>query len=132
MSACFSHMIFYVPKVDEAVSLFKKAFGMEVRFVHESGAYAEMETGATALAFVSEELAHSNLPQGHLPHDPKKPPFACEIVLTFQDVQAAFEKAVKAGCKAIAQPEEKPWGQTVAYVREPQGILIELASPCSV
>ena len=29
----------------------------------------------------------------------------------------------------MTEPETKPWGQDVAYVRDPDGNLIELASP---
>jgi hypothetical protein len=32
----------------------------------------------------------------------------------------------------IASPELKPWGQTVAYVRDFNGILVEIASDMNV
>ena len=45
------YVILYVPDVTAAVSFYEAAFGLSPRFIHESGQYAEMETGATALAF---------------------------------------------------------------------------------
>lgn len=42
---------------------------------------------------------------------------------------AAFEQALSVGAIELAAPAEKPWGQTVAYVPDPFGTLIELASP---
>jgi lactoylglutathione lyase len=28
----------------------------------------------------------------------------------------------------VAEPKTKPWGQTVAYVRDPDGVLVEIGS----
>ncbi len=41
------YVIFYVRDVSETVQFYQKAFGLTCRFTHESGAYAEMETGQT-------------------------------------------------------------------------------------
>jgi len=60
----FAYTILYVNHVNRRVASHEKAFGIEKRFIHENGQYAEMETGATTLAFASNELAKSNLPQG--------------------------------------------------------------------
>ncbi len=42
-------------------------------------------------------------------------------------MEAAFEAAVNAGATKIAGPKVKLWGQTVAYVRDPDGVLVEIA-----
>jgi uncharacterized glyoxalase superfamily protein PhnB len=52
-----------------------------------------------------------------------------EIAFTTSDVQAAFDQAVGAGAKPVSKPEKKPWGQTVAYVRDNNGFLVELCTP---
>ena len=88
-----------------------------------------METGQTALAFASNELAQSNFPAGFRPNDPSQPPAAIEIAFTTEDVPAAYTQAVKYGSAAITAPETKPWGQVVAYVRDLNGVLVEIASP---
>jgi lactoylglutathione lyase len=36
---------------------------------------------------------------------------------------------VEAGAAPVSEPATKPWGQDVAYVRDPDGVLIEIASP---
>ena len=46
-----------------------------------------------------------------------------------EDVAAAFERAVAEGAEAVQPPQTKPWGQDVAYVRDPDGNLVEIASP---
>ncbi len=124
----FSHIIFYVKDISSTIAFYKKAFDIDVRFLHESGTYAELETGSIALAFVSESLADMNLPHGYYKNNPQDLPAACEIVFTVSNVHEAFEKAAKAGASKLIEPQEKPWGQTIAYVRDPQGIFIEIAS----
>ena len=45
------------------------------------------------------------------------------------DVEAAVVRAREAGAAVVKEPVVKPWGQTVAYVRDPDGTLIEVCSP---
>lgn len=125
----FTHTILYVKSVERSVSFYEKAFGLKPRFVHESGDYAEMETGDVALAFVALELAKENLPLGFRDPDPKDRAPAIELTFTTDDVAAAYEHAIEAGALRLRPAAEKAWGQTVAYVRDPDGVLIELASP---
>ena len=47
------YVIIYVSDLEATVVFYEKAFGIARRFIHESG-YAEMDTGATALAFATE------------------------------------------------------------------------------
>ena len=42
-----------------------------------------------------------------------------EVALVTDDVTAAVRSAVDAGARLIAEPHQKPWGQTVGYVRAP-------------
>ena len=58
----FGYTILYVADVSASLDLYERAFAQRRRFLHESGAYAELETGATVLAFASRELAASNVP----------------------------------------------------------------------
>ena len=79
------------------------------------------------LVFVSEELATSNI-QSFRPNRPDGAPAGIEIALITSDVAAAVEQAIAAGATPLTDPEEKPWGQVVAYVRDPNGVLVELGS----
>ncbi len=123
------YTIVYVQDVAATVTFYEAAFGLERRFLHESGTYAEMETGDTALAFVSQEQALSVLPGGFQALDAKQPPVGMEIALVTADVPAAFTRAVEVGAVPVLEPVEKPWGQVVAYVRDLDGTLVEIASP---
>jgi len=52
-----------------------------------------------------------------------------EIALVHADVEAAYTRALEAGCESLAPPQDKPQGQRVAFVRDPFGTLVELATP---
>jgi uncharacterized glyoxalase superfamily protein PhnB len=74
-------------------------------------------------------MGRGNLPNGFAAHDPGGPPAATEIALVDEDVAAAHARALEAGARELAPPKQKPWGQTVSYVRDPNGILVELCTP---
>lgn len=125
----FSYTILYVKNVPQTVAFYQTAFGLAPRFIHESEQYAEMETGGTALAFAANELGRSNLPEGFQENSLANLPAGIEIGFVSHDVQAAFTKAVDAGAIPVVEPQLKPWGQTVGYVRDLDGVLIEIGSP---
>ncbi len=47
---------------------------------------------------------------------------------TFEEVDAAFEKAVANGAAPVLAPETEPWGQRTCYIADPEGNLIEIGS----
>ena len=124
----FGYTIIYVPDVLASVEFFEKAFGLQRRFVHESG-YAEMDTGATALAFATHDLGESNLPAGYVKASQSAQPLGMEIALVTEDVAQSHVRALTEGATSVAEPLTKPWGQTVSYVRCPDGTLVEICSP---
>jgi catechol 2,3-dioxygenase-like lactoylglutathione lyase family enzyme len=125
----FGYTIIYTNDVEKSIEFFENAFGFKRRFIHESG-YGELDTGDTALAFASHDLGSSNLPNGYIKTDSEKP-LGIEIALVTDDVQKAFQNSLKFGATLIKEPVQKPWGQLVAYVRCPDGTLVEICSPVS-
>ena len=122
----FGYAIAYVEDPERTAAFWEEAFGLKRRFVDESGQYAEMETGATTLAFASNQLGESNLPRGFRKNSSEEPPAGVEIALVAEDVGVAFRSALEAGAAEVAEPKTKPWGQTVAYVRDSEGLLVEI------
>ena len=112
-----------------SVAFYEDAFGLRRRFVHEAGMYAEMDTGATTLAFAANGLAKSNLPCGFRENSPLSAPAGFEVGFTTGDVQAAYDRALDAGAIPVTPPTTKKWGQTVAFVRDKDGIVVELCTP---
>ena len=127
----FGYAILYVRDVPASVDFYERAFGLSRRFLHDSGRYGELETGQTALAFASHDLAAENVPEFRPASTDRGSDTAFEVCLVTEDVDAAYARAVEAGAKPIKEPLEKPWGQCVAYVRDPDGNLLELATPAA-
>jgi len=125
----FGYTIAYVPDVSASLEFYQKAFGLKRRFLHESGTYCELETGATALAFAAHELGHGNFPGGHVAASESEKPLGIEVGLVTPDVEGAHGAALRHGATELAAPSKKPWGQTVSYVRCPDGTLVELCTP---
>ena len=125
----FGYTIVYVPDVAASLTFFEQAFGLSRRFLHESGTYGELDTGATTLSFAAHALGDMNFAGGHVHADQSAQPLGFEIALVTDDVQGAHLKAINVGAKEMAAPLLKPWGQTVSYVRCPDGILVELCTP---
>lgn len=123
------YTIIYVPDVAASLDFWQRAFGLRLRFVHDSGTYGELNTGATTLAFAAHALGDSNFPGGHVAAHASPQPLGFEIALLTPDVASAHAHALSAGATELAAPTAKPWGQTVSYLRCPDGTLVELCTP---
>jgi lactoylglutathione lyase len=131
MTTVLGYTIFYVADVRATVAFFREAFGLEPKFVTDEGDYGELATGATTLAFAAIPLAMDGLRSagGFTPADLNQAPQGASITLVSDEFDALFTQAIAAGATRYVDPIDKPWGQTVAYVRDANGILIELATP---
>jgi lactoylglutathione lyase len=130
-TASLGYVILYVKDVSASLGFYEQAFGLSRRFFMDDHgkAYGELETGSARLAFASLELARSHLGQEFVVAAPGKAPLGFEIALVTADVPGLYASAVKAGAAPVAEPATKPWGQTVAYVRDKDGYIVELCTP---
>ena len=122
-------VIVYVDDPPAAREFYMHAFGLRGGFVAGSGTYAELDTGATKLAFAAYALGEQNFPGGVGRAPAEGQPPNVELALVDEDVDGAYERALQAGCTSLAAPADKPQGQRVAWVRDPFGTLLELATP---
>lgn len=120
------YIIIYVKDVPATVSFYEKAFELKLRFIHESCQYAEMETGQTTLAFASENFVMTSHP--FRPNRQKKQAAGAEIAFVTDNVEKKFKHAIDSGALEILKPSQKPWGQTVSYVRDNNGFIVEICS----
>jgi lactoylglutathione lyase len=125
------YVILYVEDVSASLCFYDEAFGLARRFFHVDGnkAYGEVDTGATRLAFASINLATEHLKQEVVAAHLDRAPLGVEIALVTKNLPMAFARAVKAGATVVSEPAVKPWGQTVAYLRDNSGHLVELCTP---
>jgi len=122
------YTLLYVEDVEKTMAFYSQAFGLEAGLLAEGNQYGEMLTGDTKLGFVNHQTAASHGFK-YEKMSLAKNPGAFEIAFATKDVIKAFEKAVKHGAIAISTPQTKPWGQTVSYVRDCNGFLVEICSP---
>ena len=126
----FGYTIIYVSDVESTMNFYKNVFNLEHNFLHESKQYGELNTGDTKIAFASNSLAQSNGVE-FVQNEIKNAAAGFEIALLTDNVTQAYKHAVDNGAIAVKEPSKKPWGQEVAYVRDLNGILIEICSPMS-
>ena len=105
-----SYVNLYVSDVRQSIAFYERAFGLTLRFLHESGHYAEMETGKTTLAFCQHELAQDLHPGFYEKSTAYKAPLGAQISFEPEDVKAAYNEAVAAGAFPYSKPERMPWG----------------------
>jgi lactoylglutathione lyase len=122
-------VIVYVDDPPAAREFYMHAFGLEGGFAAPGGSYAELDTGPTKLGFASYTLGDGNFTGGVRRAASEDQPPNMEMALVADDVDGAYERALAAGCASLAEPKDKPQGQRVAYVRDPFGTLVELATP---
>jgi uncharacterized glyoxalase superfamily protein PhnB len=130
----FGYTFIWVNDVQATTAFYERAFGLKTRFITENGAmgfYAEMETGATTLAIADIKEAESLFPEGFTPLAPTQPPTLFQISFIASDVSTVYESALAQGAQPMSPPQQQPWGQTIARVRDPNGVLVSIASPVS-
>ena len=130
MTTQLGYVVVWVPDVAATVAFYGAAFGLPHRATRRYGTtdWAEMETGTTTLAFASQSEAEALFADGFTANTPAGPPAAILVSLIVDDVAATYARAVAAGAIGRDPPRTEPWGQTVARLRDLNGVLVSLAS----
>lgn len=123
------YTILYVSDVTKSIEFYEKAFGFERKFITPENDYGELLSGETTISFVSKGLANSNLKNGFIESSQSNKPFGIELALVTNNVQTIIAKALELGGLVTEQPIQKPWGQTVGYIRDIDGFLLEICTP---
>ncbi|CAG9428957.1 MULTISPECIES: VOC family protein [Providencia] len=122
----FKYAILYVENVEKTLDFYQRAFGFKKSFLHESGDYGELDTGSTTISFSSLALMNQ-LGKGAVAPNPSAPVF--ELAFETDDVPKALHQAVNAGAELVQDAQDMPWGQTIGYVHDLNGFLIEICTP---
>lgn len=123
------YTILYVSDVTKSIEFYEASFGFQRKFITPENDYGELITGETTISFVSLELANSNLKNGFIASKQADKPFGIELALVTDNVQKIIDKAIQLGAIVTEQPIQKPWGQTVGYIRDIDGFLLEICTP---
>ncbi|MCL7024171.1 hypothetical protein MKW94_015746 [Papaver nudicaule] len=118
LTPAFAYTVVYVKDVAKSVSFYANAFGYNVRRLDESHRWGELESGQTTIAFTPKHQHETDDITGE----------AVEVCFAYEDVDAAYKRAVENGAMPVHEPEEKEWGQKVGYVRDIDGIVVRIGS----
>lgn len=124
----FGYTIIFVNDIAQTVEFYQRAFGLEAQVV--TPMFAQMKTGATALAFGAVSNERDELGEAASFRDNMADQDAAGIQISFisEDVGADFARAITAGAISVIAPNTKPWGQMVSRVRDINGVLIGIVS----
>lgn len=121
----FRYTILYVADVKASLDFYTRAFGLTQAFLHEGGDYGELLTGETKLAFSAISLMET---LGKTVCKDRSAAPAFELAFETDDVATALDRAVKSGAELVQGVSQMDWGQTLAYVRTPDGTLVEICT----
>jgi lactoylglutathione lyase len=117
------YIVLVVGDVDRALAFYCDLLGMPLG--HRSGPYAQLDTGVTRVALYERGAMAETLARELQPPSRDAPEF--ELGFKVEDCDAAYDELVAAGATPAVAPTDRPWGQRTAYVRDPDGHLVELA-----
>ncbi|AKP51115.1 VOC family protein [Cyclobacterium amurskyense] len=125
----YGYTIFYVNNVQETIAFYEKAFGFQKKFVTPENDYGELISGETTISFASIGLGNANFKKGFNLLDKSDKPVGMEMAFVTENIEKDFQKAIEAGASEFEYIKEKPWGQKVGYLRDLNGIIIEICTP---
>ncbi len=116
------YVVVIVEDLDRSLRFYTGVLGLEPG--HRSGPYAQLATGRTRISLYERRAMEETLGFPLRPPADDAPGF--ELGFKLPDVDAAYDEAVRAGAAPAVAPADRPWGQRTAYLRDPDGHLIEL------
>jgi len=117
------YVVLIVADLERALAFYTGALGLVLQ--HRAEKYAQMKAGTTRLSLYTRDAMAETLGTAIDPPSPGAPAF--ELGFKVPDCDAAFADLVAAGATPALPPTTRRWGQRTAYVRDPDGNLIELA-----
>jgi acyl dehydratase/predicted enzyme related to lactoylglutathione lyase len=120
-----ARIIRHVPDARASADFYARAFGLTEKLALGED-YIAMETGETVLGFAREGFFTRETGLHLLPMHGEG---SQEIAFEVPDVAAAHARAQAEGAAELLPPMAKPWGQTISYLRDPDGGLVQLCSP---
>jgi lactoylglutathione lyase len=127
MEVKLGYVILYVNSIEKTKQFYGELLGLKLR--NEVGSYIEYDTGSTILSMNTRvdgrEVTQLPIPDGIQKNN------TFELGFVTPDVEGMIERLRQAGVPILLEPTEKPWGQKVAYVEDPDGHYIEICTPIS-
>ncbi|MFD2445439.1 VOC family protein [Bacillus sp. CGMCC 1.16607] len=124
MILTMKYVILYVNDFEKTMEFYKDILGLPLKM--QADTYVEFDTGATVLSINTresvKEITGLSVSEGVSSSQ------SFEVGFVVKNVEATIEDLRQKGVSIIKEPVTKPWGQTVAYVADPDGHFIEICS----
>lgn len=111
------YVVLVVEDLDRAVAFWTETMGLQLD--HRSGPYAQFATGTTRFGLFERAAMEETL--GGVSGE------RFEVGFKVNDCDAVFAELLASGAEPVVAPTDRAWGQRTAYVRDPDGHLVELA-----
>ncbi|GMG77469.1 VOC family protein [Bacillus safensis] len=121
------YTILYVNDVEASIHFYQHVLGFPIKLRVES--YVEFDTGDVTLSINSRQDVKEAL--GLPVPEANQASHTFEIGFVVDDVEQTIASMKEKGGSIIKEPAKKPWGQTVAYVSDPDGHFIEICDAVS-
>ena len=124
LNCTLRYIILYVSDFDQAYTFYKDVLQLSVKM--QQGTYVEFDTGQTTFAINTRDSVREEIGL-IVPHETEKTA-TFEVAFTVEDAAQTIDILRAKGVQIIKEPVTKPWGQTVAYIADPDGHYIEICS----
>lgn len=121
------YTILYVNDVEASIHFYQHVLGFPIKLRVES--YVEFDTGDVTLSINSRQDVKEAV--GLPVPEANQASHTFEIGFVVDDVEQTIASMKEKGVSIIKEPAKKPWGQTVAYVSDPDGHFIEICDAIS-
>ncbi|MFP7465181.1 VOC family protein [Bacillus safensis] len=121
------YTILYVNDVEASIYFYQHVLGFPIKLRVES--YVEFDTGDVTLSINSRQDVKEAL--GLPVPETNQTSQTFEIGFVVDDVEQTIASMKEKGVPIIKEPAKKTWGQTVAYVSDPDGHFIEICDAVS-
>ena len=119
------HIIIYVADVPKTVVFYETTFSLEQQFIHDKRSLCQDENRWHDTRFCWQWSQPNDWAGDHTEWSPTGRG-QLESLLGHRQ-REAFQNAVTRGCDWVTPPTQKPWGQTVCYVRDVNSCLVEMS-----
>lgn len=110
-----------VKNLDDSLSFYKDKLGLEIN--SEDDGYVDFKIGSTLLAIFQKDKAEAMFPLQHMANGG-----GAVYAYQVEDVASACFELQSKGIEIFEGPKTMPWGQTVAYFKDPDNNIWELTS----
>jgi uncharacterized glyoxalase superfamily protein PhnB len=120
-----------VNDVDEALSFYRDALGLEVRNDVASGGFRWVTLGSPDQPGVEIVLSEPHAGRSQADGDALQELLTKGVlpmtIFTADDVDAAFEKLQASGAEVLQEPIDQPWGPRDCAFRDPSGNMVRIS-----